>query len=56
MVTETWSTADAAWQQQAEAASNGYTTELEEYRTAHPRPTLGRTMADLAGQREEEPI
>lgn len=38
-----------AWEQQAEDASYGYTTELAEYRQAHPMPTLKEFLVGNAG-------
>ena len=47
-VTDAWSCADHAWWLEAEAASNGWATELAEYRAAHPRPNLGDFMRHLS--------
>lgn len=49
MVRETYLLAAEAWDLAAEAATNGYETELAEYAELNPRPTLGSTMRDLAG-------
>ena len=52
-VTEAWRCADHAWWLDAEAVAIGYTTELAEYRQAHPRPTLKMFLVGLAGTRDE---
>lgn len=43
--------AAAAWELEAEAASRGWATELEEYRQLHPRPQLKVFLVGLSGTR-----
>lgn len=40
-----------AWELNAEAASNGWRAELEDYRATHPRPQLKAFLIGLAGTR-----
>lgn len=40
-----------AWELNAEAASNGWATELDEYRQLHPRPQLKTFLVGLKGER-----
>lgn len=47
--------AEAVWQAEAEAATYGYATERGEWEQDHPRPTLKKTLLDLAGRHDEEP-
>lgn len=43
--------ARASWDLQAEAASNGWATELEEFRELHPQPQLKVFLVGLKGER-----
>jgi hypothetical protein len=52
-IMDTLRCADAAWQLDAEAASNGWATELAEYRAGHPRPTLRGFLEAMAGHGAE---
>lgn len=47
-ITDHWRCADHAWWLEAEAASNGWKTELAEFRASKPRPNLGDFMVALA--------
>jgi hypothetical protein len=49
LVSETWSDANAVWEQEAEAATLGYATEMSEWLETHPRPTLKSVMVGLKG-------
>lgn len=40
-----------AWWLEAEAQSNGWATELEEFRASHPRPQLKTFLVGLKGHR-----
>lgn len=50
-ITDTLRCADQAWWLAQEAATNGWPTEMAEYREQHPRPTLKVYLLQLAGQR-----
>jgi hypothetical protein len=41
-----------AWELNAEAACNGWSTELSEYASLHPRPQLKVFLIGLAGTRD----
>lgn len=47
-VMETWRAAYDQWCADAEAASNGWATELAEWRETHPTPTLKATLIGLS--------
>lgn len=47
-VTDAWRSADHAWWLTAEAATNGYATELREYAEKHPRPRLKDFMTHMS--------
>jgi hypothetical protein len=47
-VTEAWFFATHAWLLAAEAATNGWTTELADFEANHPRPRLGDFMEALS--------
>lgn len=44
-------TATQAWQLEAEAASNGWTTEFQEFKALHPMPQLKVFLVGLKGER-----
>lgn len=50
-VTDAWRSAMDAWERQAEAASNGWATELREWEATHPRPQLREFMRHLSAGR-----
>lgn len=50
-VTDAWRCAMQAWEKDAEAASNGWTTELREWTTDHPKPRLRDFMLHLSAGR-----
>ena len=50
LVTDTLRCADQVWQLEAEAAGNGWATELREFRAVHPRPTLRAFLEGMAGE------
>lgn len=47
-VVDAWRCATAAWERDAEAASNGWATELAEFQATHPRPQLAQFMVHLS--------
>lgn len=55
-VVDTLRCADHAWWLEAEAASNGWATELAEFRAGHPRPTLKACLVELASKRHLEAV
>jgi hypothetical protein len=50
-VTDAFRCATAAWELAAEAASNGWATELADFTAAHPRPQLRDFMVHLSAGR-----
>lgn len=48
LVRTTWRSAYDQWHRDAEAASNGWATELAEFRAAHPVPKLRDVMVGLS--------
>lgn len=51
LVTSTWRAAHDQWHADAEAASNGWATELAEFRALNPIPKLSDFMAGLSSGR-----
>lgn len=52
-VQEAWRAANDAWEAAAEAASNGWATELAEFEAKHPRPNLKAFLVGLGGGRSD---
>lgn len=51
LVTTHWRSAYHQWHRDAEAASNGWATELDEFRAENPVPRLSQFMAGLSSGR-----
>lgn len=52
-VHDQWLLATLVWERDAEAASNGWATELAEFEAAHPRPRFKDFLVGLSHPREE---
>jgi hypothetical protein len=52
-VYDQWFWAMAAWERDAEAASNGWATELAEWEETHPRPQFKHFMIELSLSRQQ---
>lgn len=48
LVVDTWFWANNAWEGQAEEASNGWATEMAEFRAEHSQPQLKHFMIELS--------
>lgn len=53
-VYDQWLLATLVWERKAEAASNGWATELREFEAAHPRPRYRDFLVGLSGRGQEE--